>query len=317
MAVRLEHALDDWFADDDVAVVLIDAAGEKAFCAGGDIADLYARGKAGDYDFGREFWRQEYRLNLKIATYPKPVVAFMQGFTMGGGVGVACHASHRIVCESSKIAMPECGIGLIPDVGGSFLLGRNADELGAYLGLTGGRMGAEDAIYAGFADVFVPEAEWDTLKVGLVKTADVSLVEGAAQPAFGGELAGQTDEINHLFAGATLVDIADALASSGTEFADAAAKRFAKPSPLAMSCALRAIRAARTGGLADALKREYRFTYRAQAQGDFIEGIRAQIIDRDFAPKWRHTSFAVPQGDIDAMLADLGSDEWTHTGRAT
>ena len=317
ITVRLEQALDDWLADDDVALIVIDAMGQKAFCAGGDIADLYARGKAGDYGFGQDFWRQEYRLNLKIATYSKPIVVFMQGFTMGGGVGVACHASHRIVCESSKIAMPECGIGLIPDVGGSFLLGRNAGELGAYLGLTGMRMGAEDAIYAGFADCFVPEAEWAALKDGLIETADVALIAQAAQPATDGELAGHAGEINRFFTSATLVEISDALASSETEFAQATAKRLAKPSPLAMGCALGTIRAARTGGLKEALQREYRFTYRAQAQGDFIEGIRAQIIDRDFAPKWQHTGFDVPQDDIEAMLADLGPDEWMETGIAT
>ncbi len=317
MAVALEQALDGWRTDDDVALVLIDAVGEKAFCAGGDIADLYARGLAKDYEYGRDFWRQEYRLNLKIAEFPKPIVVFMQGFTMGGGVGVACHASHRVVCESSKIAMPECGIGLIPDVGGSFLLGRNAGEVGTYLGLTGTRMGADDAIYVGFADIFVPVAAWDDLKVGLTRTADVSLIEQAAQPAPAGELAGQVGEINQLFAAETLVEIAENLGNSGTEFAQATVKRLAKPSPLAMSCALSTIRAARTGGLADALQREYRFTYRAQDQGDFIEGIRAQIIDRDFAPKWKHARLDVPQDDIDAMLADLGPNEWTQTGTTT
>src|SRR6056297_3944243 len=122
MCLAIEAAIDDWRADDAVTVVLIDAEGEKAFCAGGDIQQLYETGRAGDYAYGRRFWRDEYRLNAKLSEYPKPVVSLMQGFTMGGGVGIGCHGSHRIVCDSSRIAMPECGIGLVPDVGGSLIL---------------------------------------------------------------------------------------------------------------------------------------------------------------------------------------------------
>ena len=154
----IEAALDAWRDDDEVALVVIDAAGEKAFSAGGDIAEMYRTGTAGDFAYGRTFWADEYRVNAKIAEYPKPYVAFMQGFTMGGGVGVSCHGSHRVVGESSRIAMPECGIGLIPDVGGSFLLARAPGRLGEYLGTTGTRMGPGDAIFAGFADLFIPEA---------------------------------------------------------------------------------------------------------------------------------------------------------------
>ncbi len=123
---------------------------------------MYATGTKGDYSYGRKFWRDEYRMNARIAEYRKPVVSFLQGFTMGGGVGVGCHGSHRIVGETSQIAMPECGIGLVPDVGGSFLLALAPGRLGEYLGTTGARMGPADAILAGFADLFVPEAEWDS-----------------------------------------------------------------------------------------------------------------------------------------------------------
>jgi enoyl-CoA hydratase len=142
--------------DDAVAMLVIDAAGEKAFCAGGDIAEMYATGTAGDFDYGRRFWADEYRMNAKLFNFPKPVATFLQGFTMGGGVGVGCHASHRIVCDTSRIAMPECGIGLVPDVGGSLILARAPGRLGEYLGVTAARMGPGDAIYAGFADYLVP-----------------------------------------------------------------------------------------------------------------------------------------------------------------
>ncbi len=314
MSIAIEGALDDWRADDAVDLVILDATGPKAFCAGGDIAKLYAKGSAGEYDFGRAFWRQEYRLNLKIATYTKPVVVFMQGFTMGGGVGLAGHASHRIVGDSSKIAMPECGIGLIPDVGGSYLLGRATGETGVYLGLTGTRMEAEDAIYATFADHYICEVAWDDLKSTLLQSGDVSAVKAAAQRPKGGGLAALQPDIDRLFSADTVPAIHQSLAKEDTDFAQAALKKLAKGAPLALACALQTIRAARRGTLAEALTREFRFSYRSQAQGDFIEGIRAQIIDRDFSPKWRHKGFDVPQHEITEMLADLGPFDWTPTG---
>lgn len=314
MSVALENALDQWRDDPGVVLVVMDATGSKAFCAGGDIAELYEQGCAGNFGFGQAFWRQEYRLNLKIATYPKPIVVFMQGFVMGGGVGISCHASHRIVGESAKVAMPECGIGLLPDVGGSFLLGRAPGEAGVYLGLTGTRMGPADAIYATFADHFVPEAEWDALKADLVAGGSLAAIDAASQAPEEGALAQNAALIDALFSGSTLGEIASALSSGETAFAATAAKRLAKGAPLAMACGLVTIRNARTGTLQDALQKEYRFTYRSQAQGDFLEGIRAQIIDRDFAPKWRHDTYDVPSKDIDFMLADLGPHEWKKEG---
>lgn len=314
MSVAVEYALDAWRDDDAVELVILDAEGPKAFCAGGDIADLYEKGRAGEYEFGRAFWHQEYRMNLKVATYPKPVVVFMQGFTMGGGVGLAGHASHRIVGDSSKIAMPECGIGLIPDVGGSYLLGQANGETGVYLGLTGTRMEAEDAIYAGFADHYLPEDTWDDLKSTLIQNGDVSAVKAAAQQPTGGTLTTLQSDIDRLFSAATVPSIHHALAEDETGFAQAVSKKLAKGSPLAMACALQTIRAARDGTLADALTREFRFSYRSQEHGDFIEGIRAQIIDRDFTPKWKHETLDVPEQDITNMLADLGPLDWTPTG---
>ena len=127
--------------------------------------------------YGKKFWDDEYRLNALIAKYPKPYIAFMQGFTMGGGVGISCHGSHRIVCETSKIAMPECSIGLIPDVGGSLLLFRAPSNLGYFLGITGMQMNAADAIYAGFADIFIPKNEWSDVIEDLEKTGDESILQ--------------------------------------------------------------------------------------------------------------------------------------------
>jgi len=314
MSIAIENTLDAWCDDDAVKLVILDAEGSRAFCAGGDIAKLYTKGSAGEYEFGRNFWRQEYRLNLKIATYAKPVVAFMQGFTMGGGVGLAGHASHRIVGESTKIAMPECGIGLIPDVGGTFLLGRPPGETGVYLGLTGTRMAAEDAIYAKFADYYVPEDTWAELKSTLLRNGDVAAIKAAGQKATGGTLAARQYDIDHFFSADTVPDIHQSLANDDTEFAQETAKKLAKGSPLALACTLKAIRAVRGRDLEEALTREFRFSYRSQGEGDFLEGIRAQIIDRDFTPKWRHHNLDVPEQEITDMLADLGPLDWTPTG---
>ena len=157
MVTAIHAALEVWRDDPSVKLVIIDAEGEKAFSAGGDIAELYETGQSGDFSFGQTFWRDEYRMNAALHDYPKPVISFLQGFTMGGGMGVGCHGSHRIVGESSQVAMPECGIGLVPDVGGSMILANAPGASGAYLGLTGARMGAADAIYAGFADTYIPE----------------------------------------------------------------------------------------------------------------------------------------------------------------
>ncbi|MEM7643436.1 MAG: enoyl-CoA hydratase/isomerase family protein, partial [Pseudomonadota bacterium] len=149
MCLEIEKALDLWHLDDDVHLLLIDGAPGRAFCAGGDIAEMHAAGTRGDYAYGQRFWADEYRMNAKLFRFPKPVVTFLHGFTMGGGVGVGCHASHRITDDTSRIAMPECAIGLVPDVGGTLILARAPGRLGEYLGTTGHRMGPGDAIHAG------------------------------------------------------------------------------------------------------------------------------------------------------------------------
>ncbi|GKY89626.1 enoyl-CoA hydratase/isomerase family protein [Sinisalibacter aestuarii] len=311
MSIAIEEALDAWRDDPAVALVVIDAEGERAFCAGGDIADIYRNGIAGRHEAAQAFWRQEYRMNARLAQFPKPVVTLMQGFTMGGGVGVGCHAGHRIVGESVKLAMPECGIGLIPDVGGTWILGHAPGHLGEYLGLTAARMGPADAIHAGFADGHVPEADWPALIAALEETGDVGLVAAAQRDPGVSPLAGAAGEIDRHFTQPTLAAIVDSLAAADSAFAQTALETMRRNSPLSMACALQLIRDA--GGLDDitqALAQEYRFTHRAQAQGDFLEGIRAQIIDKDRNPRWRHDGPATVSGDeVAAMLAPLGEDE--------
>jgi enoyl-CoA hydratase len=310
MCLGLDGALRDWAEDSRVDLVILDATGERAFCSGGDIADMYATGMAGDFAYGRRFWRDEYRMNARLASYGKPVVSFLQGFTMGGGVGVGCHASDRIVGESSQIAMPECAIGLVPDVGGSLYLGR-AGALGAYLGMTGARMGPGDAILAGFADRYIPQAAWEGVKKALIATGDPSTLPCHDAPA--PTLAEHLDTIAQVFALPDAGAIAQALADLGTAFSAATLKAMTRNAPLAVACTREMLtRLGQDATLHDALAQEYRFTHRAMEQGDFIEGIRAAIIDKDRNPRWRHGSVGdVTGAEVAAMLAPLGHEEWT------
>ncbi len=315
MCRRIEAALRSWAEDPAVALVVIDAEGPKAFCAGGDIAELYATGTAGDFEYGRRFWRDEYRMNALIGAYPKPVVALMQGFTMGGGVGLACHAGHRIVGNTSRIAMPECGIGLVPDVGGSLLLRRAPGALGAWLGMTGARMGPGCAIFAGFADTFVPETGWPDLVARLCETGAPGAIDAAiaaaATPAPDSPLPGQEQAISAVFHARDPAQLVAALAETTGDWAEAARKALGRGSPLALACTLEMQHSlTRHSTLPEALALEYRFVHRAMERGDFLEGIRAAIIDKDNAPRWRHGAITdVPAEEVAAMLAPLGAAE--------
>jgi enoyl-CoA hydratase/carnithine racemase len=311
MLTAIEAALDAWREDGAVQLVLIDANGARAFCAGGDIQEMYDTGRAGDYAYGRQFWADEYRLNAKIARYPKPYVALMQGFTMGGGVGVSCHGSHRVVGESSQIAMPECGIGLVPDVGGSALLARAPGRLGEYLGTTATRMAAADAIHAGFADYFIPEADWLKLTEGLVETGAAEIVKALAKPPPDGSLESQQAQIDLLFSAKDIGGIYRALTDDTSDLAASALKSLSRNSPLSMGVTVEIIHRLRGQvSVPQALALEYRFTYRSMERGDFIEGIRAAIIDKDRNPRWKHDSIAALKAtDIAAMLAPLGDNE--------
>lgn len=299
MARAIHDALDGWRDDPAVALVIIDAEGDRAFCAGGDIAAVYHAGRAGDHQVGRDFFRDEYRMNAAIADFPKPIVAFMQGFVMGGGVGVGGHASHRIVGDTTRIAMPESGIGLIPDVGGTWLLGRAPGRIGEYLAMTGGRMTAGDAIHAGFADMYIPEADWPGLIAMLEDSGDVTGLRGHPAPA-------ATLDRRDLsaFGGRTLADITAALQEAGD---DESLEALRRNSPLSMAAGLAMVRAARGDEcMQQSLSREYRFTARATTESDFLEGVRAQIIDKDRKPVWRRDA---SDDTLRAMLAPLGDDE--------
>lgn len=309
MAQAMETALLAWAEDDAVDMVIVDALGDKAFCAGGDVGDLYESGKAGDFAYGRKFWADEYRLNAMIANYPKPYVAFLQGYTMGGGVGIGCHGFFRVVCENSQIAMPECSIGLVPDVGGSFLLANAPGRLGEYLGLTGTRMNAADAIHAGFADTYVPGKNWEALKADLCESGDPDVVDDyAEEPPLSG-LPALAKEIDKTFKSPSLAICLGLLEASASAWAIDAAKAIRNNCPLSVACAFEIIRRGRSfKQIERSLELEYRFTSRSMSHGEFIEGIRAQIIDKDRKPDWQIKRIEdVPPEKISEMLAPVSN----------
>ena len=304
----VSEALPAWAADDDIAMLVIDAVGEKAFCAGGDLMEIYRAGVAGDFEPARAFWRDEYRMNAALFRFPKPVASFLHGFTMGGGVGLGCHGSHRVVGDTSQIAMPETSIGLVPDVGGSLLLARAPGRLGESLATTARRMGPGDAIHAGFADYYLPEARWEALKAELAETGDWEALDRAAEPPPESPLAAMQPQIDRHFAGDTLGDILRALRAEGGDFAEESLQRMERNAPLAMAAAVETVH--RMRGAAATIERalglEHRYTWRAIAQGDFLEGIRAMIVDKDRTPRWTHTPDAVPLAAVAQMLMPLG-----------
>ncbi len=311
MALTIESALLEWQKDDTVSLVLIDAIGEKAFCAGGDVAVLYQQGIAGDIESGRQFWRDEYRLNALIDSYPKPYVAIMDGIVMGGGVGISAHGSHRIVTERSMLALPECSIGLVPDIGATHLLSLSPGFIGEFLALTGERFNASDAIHAGFADAYVPVDNLDALKSALVESGNVNVIDTFSESApTSSTLADKEQEINSVFGGKTLATVLGKLGQLDDEWAVDAAKKIAYASPLSLQLSFDLVREARaTPGIDKALSREYRFVSRVMECGDILEGIRAALIDRDRKPVWKHSSIeSIPQELIDQLKDEVPGD---------
>ena len=305
----LEEALLSWADDAAITQIVITAEGEKSFCAGGDVAELYRRGVDGDHDYARSYWRDEYRLNALIEAYPKPYIALMQGYVMGGGVGVSCHGSHRITSQTSRFAMPECAIGLMPDVGGSMLLARAPGYLGEYLGTTGARMKAGDAIFAGFADYFVLQEKWPALLKALIATGTPDCIADFESPVLDdlSPIFTKRDEINSLFSAENPRDVVRAIAHQTTPLAAEINQTYSRQSPLSVLSTITSIRAVRLSpDMATAIDYEFRFTARSLSDADFLEGVRAMLIDKDHAPNWKYKTFDDVSDDIIAhMLAPL------------
>jgi len=312
MIRALAAALDDWEHDDAVRIVLLDGAGDRGLCAGGDVRGLREQIIAGDPDATGEFFRAEYTLNARIAEYPKPIVVVADGVTMGGGIGLAGHADVRVVTERAKLAMPETRIGFTPDVGGTWLLGRAPGRIGEYLGLTGATMDAADALYAGFADRLVESGSLERF----VSSLRSSLNGPEGDPcSLSGAAAGGADETPHTsrleaarpwiddaFAADDVAGIIARLRARPEPDAQATADTLEELSPTALTVTLAAIRRARDlPDLRAALAQEYGLVlWFAHAQPDLVEGIRAQLVDKDRAPHWHPAALA----DVPADLAE-------------
>jgi enoyl-CoA hydratase len=309
MILGIAEALDRWEHHPDIRLVLLDGAGERGFCAGGDVRTLREQILAGDAASAMAFFRDEYALNARIAEYPKPVVVFADGVTMGGGIGLAGHAAVRIVTERSRLAMPETRIGFTPDVGGSWLLARAPGRLGEYLALTGASMDAADGIHAGFADHLVPAERLGDVRHALVTRADPDTPTEIAM------LFDDTPErsrleasrvwIDDAFAADTVGEVIDRLRQRPEADAAATADLLETQAPTALTVTLAAIRSARAlPGLRAALAQEYALVeWFGRTQPDLVEGIRAQLVDKDRSPRWQPATLAeVPAGTADLAL---------------
>ncbi|RPK87630.1 MULTISPECIES: enoyl-CoA hydratase/isomerase family protein [Streptomyces] len=314
MVRLLDEALARAEQDEAIVSVLLSGAGDRGLCAGGDIRALHDDARSGRASL--EFWRDEYRLNARIARFPKPYVALMDGIVMGGGVGVSAHAGIRVVTERSRVAMPETAIGFVPDVGGTRLLAAAPGELGTHLALTGRSVGAADAVLCGLADHHVPARLLPALTEALGEPADpgtsvAGIVQRFATEPPVGELAAQRDWIDACYAAGTMEEIVRRLRGSGVAAAESAADELLTKSPLALKVTLAAVRrAARLDSLEAVLDQEFRVSSRAIEHPDFVEGVRARIIDKDNEPQWKPGSLAeVDDQEVARFFAPLGPAE--------
>ena len=286
MVNELSAVLAGWEQDAAVRVVVLSGAGERGLCAGGDVVAIYHSARA-DGVAARRFWHDEYLLNAQIGRFPKTYVSLMDGIVMGGGVGVGAHANTRVVTDTSKMAMPEVGIGFIPDVGGTYLLSRSPGSLGLHAALTGSPFSGADAIALGFADHYVPHDKLDQFSEAIVAEGlERALAEHAVEPP-PSDLVAQREWIDHCYASDTVFDIVAALRGHDAGPANGAANLIATRSPIALSVTLEAVRgAAKLDTLEDVLTQEYRVSCASLRSHDLVEGIRAQLVDKDRNPSW-------------------------------
>ncbi len=317
MIKALDERLTAWERDEEVRAVVIEGAGERAFCAGGDVRALYEAGTGGDPAVAREFYWHEYRQNRHIFRYAKPYVALIDGIVMGGGVGVSVHGSHRVATEHTLFAMPETGIGMFPDVGGGYFLPRLPGEIGMYLALTGARLKAADCLYAEVATHYVPARRLAEVKAALAE-ADLSggrpavdrvLAEFHEDPG-PAPLAEHREAIDRCFSGDSVEAILAALAAEGSAWAEDVRRTILQKSPFATKLAFRELREGAALSFEDDMRMEYRLCRNTMAGHDFYEGVRAVIIDKDNAPEWRPDSLdKVSEEEVARYFAPLSEDE--------
>ncbi|CAH0497548.1 enoyl-CoA hydratase/isomerase family protein [Novosphingobium sp. CECT 9465] len=315
MVHTMVAALQEWRSDPAIGAIMIDHAEGRGFCAGGDIAYLRNSALNDGGESGRKFFHDEYQLNHLLMTYGKPVVAFMDGITMGGGVGLSGPSTFRVATEATRFAMPETGIGLFPDVGGGWFLSRLKGRMGQYLALTGARLDGAECVWAGLATHYLPAENLPQAKARIAADPDAVaaiLRELSAVPPEA-KIAAHAEDIERLFASNRYEDILAALEADGSDFAKATLATLHTKSPQTCKVALRQLATSLAlPDFAANMAMEYRISARVLTLPDFAEGVRAVIVDKDNAPKW---SPATPEGVtdelLDAIFAPLGAtDEW-------
>jgi enoyl-CoA hydratase len=325
MVKLMDAQLDAWASDDSIAVVAIQGAGDKAFAAGGDIRWLYDNGQGGQTgERNFQFFADEYRLNTKIKTYPKPYVAIMDGIVMGGGVGVSIHGSHRFITERTMFAMPETGIGLFPDVGATYFLPRMQGAIGMFCGLTGARLKGSDAVLhldakpvrsgdlAQLLDWLAAEGSWQSLDQAFDRAEDAEQEEILRNPELSkdGPVESHHIAIDEAFDLGSVEEIIAALKDLKTDWAEKQLKILLGKSPTSTRIAFRQIRDGAKLDFEDCMRLEYRLARYCMTHPDFYEGVRATILDKDGAPNWSPASLVEATDDFVAeAFAHLGDDE--------
>lgn len=305
MVRAISAALDEFAGEQSVVSVIVMGEGERGFCAGGDIRAIHLSGRAGD-GVAETFWREEFRLNHRIANYPKPYVALMDGITMGGGVGLSAHGRHRIVTERTRLAMPETGIGYFPDIGATWLLPHTPGESGTWIALTGLDINAADAIHTGLADYYMPSSRLgeaverlsDLPADSSSESLDAALRNLSDQPGEG-RLQANSVMIDRAFRFSRVEDIVSALAQEQGEFAAETRRVMLTRSPTSLKLALRLLRAGRQSRtLGECLARELGACMQILHGADFYEGVRAAVIDKDRNPKWSPPTIALVNDEM-------------------
>jgi enoyl-CoA hydratase len=298
----LTRALTDWHDDPHVHVIVIEGAGDRAFCAGGDIRALRDAQLSGNRPTADAFFSEEYALNRMIAAYPKPYVALIDGICMGGGIGVSVHAPYRVATEHAMFAMPETAIGFFPDIGATFFLPRLPGRIGVYLGLSGARMQGADAVHAGLATHFCSRARLASLSEALAEDGAGALAEYAAPlPAF--SLAGQRAALDHCFGADTVPEIMRHLETDGSDWAKGALHMLRGVSPSALCWTLKALQRGADLTLPHALDAEFALTHTTMRHPDFAEGVRAMVVDKDRKARWQPARIEdVDPAAIDALF---------------
>jgi enoyl-CoA hydratase len=309
MCAAILGQLQQWACDSDVKAVLIDAVPGRAFCAGGDLRAIYESGRKHD-GTAQAFFTTEYRLNAAVKHFPKPYVALIDGIAMGGGVGVSVHGSHRVATENALFAMPETGIGLFPDVGGSYFLPRLPGELGMYLALTGSRIGPSDMAYTGIATHVVLAAKSAAIAPRLAEgeLAD-SVLESMNEQPGPASLADYRAAIDRVFSASSVEAVMNCLNEEGA-WGKETASLLAERSPTSLKLTFRQMREGRNLDFDSCMRMEYRLTNRALEGHDFYEGVRVTLIDKGERPNWRPPTLdAVSDAAIAPFFVTLGDQE--------